>query len=604
MKRLHILSAFFLLLILNACNLGASGPIATSTPRQEPPIQVPTETALPLNLARGKNLTASNLTLTEPPKNAVDGNPETIWNGGNSPPQWIQIDLGGYSVITSIHLTIAQTPNGATTHQIFIGASNSDLELIHEFSGSTSDGDLLKFNLAEPLAGIRFIRVVTTQSPSWVAWREIDVFGYEDQAISTPMPVVDAADIIYFNGTIITMEASQPLAEAIAIQGDTILAVGSEADVMSFKGDNTRIIDLQGLTMTPGFIDSHAHRIGDRWHFGDASAEQMMDKALSQGWTNIHELFVNDQRLKELENIDRANGMPLRVSVYLTMNFDYAYDKWWQSYQPLHQYSPYLQIAGLKITLDREWGEQVFFTQEQYTQMVMDGTRAGWQIATHSFSPIANQIVLNGYETGLNGQSNDVLRLRLEHVGTITDEQLRQMAELGIIGSVGLINAGALPDDTSFKKYIPANEVTHTTRWRDLINAGVFLIGHTDDPWCCTDWRNNFQKSANDASVMNAIYQGVTFKTFDNRTPEFWQVTQALTVQETLEMVTIHAAYAAHQENVLGSIKPGKYADLVILSADPLKSPVEQIPDIQIIMTMVGGKVKYCLPGWGSVCGQ
>jgi predicted amidohydrolase YtcJ len=234
--------------------------------------------------------------------------------------------------------------------------------------------------------------------------------------------------------------------------------------------------------------------------------------------------------------------------------------------------------------------------------MVLDGTQAGWQIATHSFSPKANQIVLNGYEMGLNGQNNDALRLRLEHIGVITDEQLLKMADLGIIGSVGLINAGSLPDDASFKKYIPANEVQHTARWRDLINAGIFLIGNTDDPWCCTDWRNGFKNPPSDASVVQAIYQGVTRITSAGRQPEAWQATQVVTVQEALEMLTINGAYAAHQEKVIGSLKPGKYADIVILSGNPLTTPIEQIPSLYVVMTMVGGEVKYCAPGQQSVC--
>ncbi len=204
----------------------------------------------------------------------------------------------------------------------------------------------------------------------------------------------------------------------------------------------------------------------------------------------------------------------------------------------------------------------------------------------------------------MNGQGNDALRLRLEHIGTMTNEQLRRMADLGIIGSVGFINAGSLVEDASFKKYIPASEVQHTARWRDLITAGVFLIGNTDDPWCCTDWRNSFNGPNYDASVVQAIYQGVSMTTFAGRQPEAWQSAQAVTVQEALEMLTINGAYAAHQEDVIGSLKPGKYADLVILSANPLTTSTEQIPNIYAVMTMVGGDVKYCNPNNGSVCGS
>lgn len=597
MKRLHQFTQFLLVLLFSACSLGQS---ATS-PAQ--PVSISTSTPAPRNLALNKGVTASAQTQQEPPGNIVDGNAETFWNSGAGPEQWIQVDLGTNTTVNKIRLIIAQTPNGNTTHKVFVGASSSDMRLIHQFNGVTSDNQVLEFTPTLPLSNIQFVKIVTTESPSWVAWKEIEILGVEGGQKPIAEPVTDIADVIFYNGAILTMEKSQPTAQAIAIKDDIILSVGSEAEVMKFKGDTTKMVDLQGMTLTPGFIDSHSHRMGDRWHFGEVSAEEMMAKALSQGWTSLHELFVFDQRLNELVNLDRANAMPLRVSMYLTMNFEYEYTKWWQTYQPLQQYSPYLQVAGLKITLDREWGEQVFFSQEQYIQMVLDGTGSGWQIATHSFSPKANQIVLNGYEAGLNGQGNDMLRLRLEHIGTMTDEQLRRMADLGIIGSVGFINAGSLVEDASFKKYIPANEVQHTARWRDLLNADVFLIGNTDDPWCCTDWRNGFNGPSYDATVVQAIYQGVTMTTFTGRQPEPWQSAQAVTVQEALEMLTINGAYAAHQEDVIGSLKPGKYADIVILSANPLTTPVEQVPNISVLMTMVGGKVEYCAPNNLGVCG-
>jgi predicted amidohydrolase YtcJ len=590
-----------LILLLASCSAG-EGSAPTLPSATNAPVKVSTPPAGLKNLSLNKPVRASAQTSTESPQNAVDGNSETIWNSGTDPEQWIQIDLGTVATVTRIRLNISQYPNGETIHQIYAGPSSLNVNLIHEFSGSTSDNQVLEFTPNPPLSGIQFIKIVTTKSPSWVAWREIEVFGTEGEQTAMPGPGSETADIIYYNGQILTMEKSEPTAQAIAIKGDKILSVGTDEQVMTFKGNDTKVVDLKGMTATPGFIDSHTHRIGDRWHFGDVYAEQMMEKALLQGWTSIHELFVTDQRLDELVNIARANAMPMRVSMYLTMNFEYSYDKWWQTYKPLQQYSPYLQIAGLKITLDREWGEQVFFSQDQYAQMVLDGTQAGWQIATHSFSPKANQIVLNGYEAGLNGESNDALRLRLEHIGVMTDEQLSKMADLGIIGSVGLINAGGLPDDASFKKYIPANEVQHTARWRDLINAGIFLIGNTDDPWCCTDWRNSFNGPSYDATVVQAIYQGVTLSTFTGRQPEPWQIAQAVTVQEVLEMLTINGAYAAHQENVIGSLKPGKYADIVILSGNPLTTPIEQIPSLYVVMTMVGGEVKYCAPGQQSVC--
>jgi predicted amidohydrolase YtcJ len=595
-------------LLFAGCSQPASTPTVTSIPVTQTAIQtVPifqSPAPAPVNIALGKSVTASHSASGQPAENAVDGNPDTAWRSGADPEQWIQIDLGAPSTVNEIHLVVYQPQEGQTAHRILAGSSESDLQLVHEFSETTADRQDLVFTPMVPLANIRYLRIVTTRSPGYVAWREVQVLGVLGDVVAVPTSIPQA-DTIYYNGQILTMESDHPTADAIAIKGDKILAVGSQSDIFVYQGASTVMVDLQGLTATPGFIDSHQHRIGDRWLYADTppAVDTVFAEILKEGWTSIHEMWVNSDRLNELVNLDSQNQLPMRVSMYLKMNSEYTIDNWWQTYQSLHQYSPYLQIAGLKITLDREWGQMIFVSNQQdLDALVQSGTSRGWQIATHSFSPTANQLILNAYGSALNGGSNDTLRLRLEHIGVMTDPELQQMANLHIIGSVQLIGTGAYVDDASFRTQIPSELVPLTGRWRDLINAGVFLIGNTDAPWCCTGWRNNVRNLGYAPTVPQAIYQGVTRTTFTGRTPEPWQTAQVVTVQEALEMLTIRGAYAAHQENVIGSLKAGKYADLVILSANPLTTPTAQLPNIQVVMTMVGGKVEYCLPGHNAIC--
>jgi hypothetical protein len=101
---------------------------------------------------------------------------------------------------------------------------------------------------------------------------------------------------------------------------------------------------------------------------------------------------------------------------------------------------------------------------------------------------------------------------------------------------------------------------------------------------------------------MEAVYQAVTRSTNFGLEPEPWQLAQAVTVAEALEMLTIRGAYAAHQDQDVGSLAPGKYADLVILSANPLDVTAEEIPGIEVLLTMIAGRVEYCPPGQGEIC--
>jgi hypothetical protein len=130
------------------------------------------------NLAFGKPVTASRNLPEEPPENAVDENADTQWGAGEGPVQWIQVDLEGVYTITEIRLLVAQYPEGNTTHWVQVRASAGDtFQTIYEFNGSTSDNDWLVFAPDKPLENVAQIRIQTVSSPSWVSWKEIQVYG-------------------------------------------------------------------------------------------------------------------------------------------------------------------------------------------------------------------------------------------------------------------------------------------------------------------------------------------------------------------------------------------------------------------------------------------
>jgi hypothetical protein len=108
---------------------------------------------------------------------AVDGDPGTVWNSGDDATQWIEIDLGGEVVIVKIRLIASQYPEGATRHQVYARGESGEAVLVHEFSGYTADGDQLEYVPEVPLEAVRFLRIVTVSSPSWVGWREIELLS-------------------------------------------------------------------------------------------------------------------------------------------------------------------------------------------------------------------------------------------------------------------------------------------------------------------------------------------------------------------------------------------------------------------------------------------
>jgi len=134
--------------------------------------------ASPRNLSAGKPVTASQSLPGEPPEGAVDGGELAKWGAGAAPPQWIEIDLGAPATITEIALEVSQFPDGHTVHRVYGRGPSGPEQLLALLQGTTHDGEwLLAPKGAAAWTGIRFVRVETVESPSWVSWFEIEVIG-------------------------------------------------------------------------------------------------------------------------------------------------------------------------------------------------------------------------------------------------------------------------------------------------------------------------------------------------------------------------------------------------------------------------------------------
>lgn len=137
------------------------------------PVEVPND-----NLAYGKPVTASRSISENPPAFVVDENADTSWIAGEGPVQWILVDLQGMYRITEIRLLVSQYPAGLATHYLQVrGSENDAFQTVFTFEGETNDNDWLVFTSDMPLEYVSQIRVQTIASPSWVSWKEIQVYG-------------------------------------------------------------------------------------------------------------------------------------------------------------------------------------------------------------------------------------------------------------------------------------------------------------------------------------------------------------------------------------------------------------------------------------------
>ncbi len=390
------------------------------------------------------------------------------------------------------------------------------------------------------------------------------------------------------------MDDGQPQAQAIAIANDEILAVGANKDILALASDNTQIVDVQGHVLLPGFIDSHSHWIGDAVH---TSPEMAIDSLVFNGWTSINELFVNQQRLEELLALDRSGKLRVRVNAYLPVNFtDEKFGNWYLEYEPMSYLTPHVRLAGIKLYLDHGWGTIFHWEQEELNNYVLEAHQNGWQVASHTVSQKAHDMILNAFEYSLQLAPNDDPRFRIEHAVQVRDDQIVRMSELGALASIQLIGPADWPSEESYLSLV--GETTYLmTRWRDFVESDVLTLGSTDWPWTTpSEFRDN------PPSPITSMYQVATWDGYLNVPPDPYQLNQTLTIEQSLRLLTINGAYGTFEEDRKGSLTAGKWADIVILSENPLAVPTQALTEIQVMMTMIGGELAYCAPSAEHVC--
>jgi hypothetical protein len=119
-----------------------------------------------------KTVTASNS--GSPATNVNDGDIKTPWSAAGPAPQWIQLDFGEESSVSKVRLNVSQTPPGLTTHEVYGGPTPDQLKLLGTLEGTTQDSQWIELSVSA--TNVRYLKIATVKSPSWIAWREIEVF--------------------------------------------------------------------------------------------------------------------------------------------------------------------------------------------------------------------------------------------------------------------------------------------------------------------------------------------------------------------------------------------------------------------------------------------
>jgi len=523
------------------------------------------------------------------------------------------------------------------------------------------------------------------------------------------------ADTIIAGGRVLTMDPALPVAEAIAIRGDRILAVGSNDDIANLAGPNTKRVDARGLTVTPGFIDAHSHplfageatgvnvnlpRIADVQQALKGQAARTPPGHWVRGYMYDDTIF-EDNRPLNLADIDevvtehpvfvahrgghtavvnskafevagitidtpdpvggkfyRENGKFTGKVAELALQPFQSSGIWPQMTRALRQEavkisSRNMAASGLTSTTDA-FGEyddflayqdayaagEMFFrlsfmpggnspmyegmkqggirsgfgddmlrigavkfgadgsasertmrmstpfegkpgdygiltmTQEQIDAAVDDAFAHGFRIGIHANGDVTIDMVLKAYERVLKNHTGPNPRYRIEHCSLINDSLIARIKAAGVIPAP--FYTYAYYHGNKWVDYGP-EKMKSMFAHRSFIDAGIPVAPASD-------------YTPGPFEPMMALQSMVTRKDKQGRV---WGPNQCISVDEAMQVCTVNGAYASFEEHLKGSLTPGKLADIVLLASDPHEVDPDEIVNIGIVRTILGGKTVF-----------
>jgi predicted amidohydrolase YtcJ len=253
----------------------------------------------------------------------------------------------------------------------------------------------------------------------------------------------------------------------------------------------------------------------------------------------------------------------------------------------------WLRAGGIKLGVDggfegglmrapyeEPWGEHGTFRglqtmdTERYMAVVSEVNRRGWRVATHAVGDAAIDLVLAGYERANRERSIVGRRWSIEHAFIGRPDHLPRMKALGVAISAQhhLYLAGP-----SLVKYWGVERASLTTPVRSYLDAGLPVSSGTDSP----------------VVPFPPLWTLYHFVTRDTITGGVLGANERVSRQQAISLATTGNAWLMFDEQIKGSLEPGKLADLIVLSENPLTCTEPKLRDAQVVMTMVGGMVVF-----------
>ncbi|MDZ7292157.1 MAG: amidohydrolase [candidate division KSB1 bacterium] len=320
--------------------------------------------------------------------------------------------------------------------------------------------------------------------------------------------------------------------------------------------------------------------------------------ALAYGLTTIHDAGSSWETVELWKRLYSEGRMHVRIYEFIRGPGEEA-DRLLQTGPQIGLFDHHLTIRGIKIVIDGALGSRGAALLENYSDadtrglflhsdeeiypLLRAATEKGLQVAIHAIGDAANRKVLDLYERADNEvpaaqRKISDPRFRIEHAQIVDPVDIPRFKKLGVIPSMQ--PSHAIGDLHFSPRRLGMKRLTGAYAWRTFLDQGCYIAGGSDAP-------------VEEGNPMIEFYAAVTRHDTTGFFAEGWHPELRMTREEALKALTIWGAYAAFEEDLKGSLTPGKLADLVVVDRDLMTAPESELFRTKVLVTMVGGTVVF-----------
>lgn len=317
------------------------------------------------------------------------------------------------------------------------------------------------------------------------------------------------------------------------------------------------------------------------------------DHLLSLGITSVHDAGVDSELADIYQQLTETNQLPLRLYAMLSAK-DPELARWLEQ-GVVDDPQDWLDIRSVKIYGDGALGSRgaalladysdqpgqtgLLVTQpDALTQIMQLTINAGFQANVHAIGDRANRLALDRFELLASAEQRLAGRHRIEHAQIVSPKDIPRFKALNVLPSMQAVHATS--DKNMAGDRLGVARLRGAYAWRTFIDQGSIIVGGSDFP---VELANPF----------HGLHASVTRQDQQNQPVGGWLPEQRLTLVEALRSFTVDAAYGAFQEDTMGTLAPGSWADFILIDQDIFTIEPSKLWQVQTEQTWVHGKLRY-----------